>query len=106
MSMTQNSAPQTGLSPGYVPYELCTNQLPQIQRLMLGEVSNEDVLPQDPDTYTLVAGLNKLVCITKNGIRPNVDAIGFTAMSAVPVADTVRGLFDGLGIPTPALFTV
>jgi hypothetical protein len=43
---------------------------------------------------------------TENGSRPSVDAVGFTAMSAVPIADTIRGLFEGLGMPTPTLFAV
>lgn len=106
MGMAQNSSSPKGLPIGYVPYELCTNHLPQIERLMFGEVPNDDVLPQDPDTYTLVAGLDKLVHTTDNGVKPSVDAIGFTAMSAVPIADTIRGLFEVLGMPTPTLFTL
>ena len=81
-----------------VPVSLEQWHLPVIEGLMMGDIAVEGHARSE---YSLVDNLGKLGVGSDN--QPVPDVIALTMYSAIPLADTLRGIFKEAGLHLPVL---
>lgn len=75
-----------------------------VRYLMINRSPVQD-FRSNPIKTTLLSQLGVLLA-PSGAPKPEIEYIGFTYRSAIPVADAIRGVYDGIGFKCPPLFYV